>query len=190
MSPVLLKSRQRLSDKSSMRPKGGAGELEARRQSAIRLLKQGLRKAEVARRVGCTRTSVTRWWKQQQRDGPKALKAKPPPHRPCRLTTAQKQRLRRRLLKGARSNGFVTDLWTCPRIAELVHRLFGVAYHVDSMPRFLAELGFSCQRPEKRAMERDEEAIQHWVAHDWPRIKKTPPGGRPRSSGPMKRGSD
>jgi transposase len=173
-----------------MRPTGSAEELEARRQSAIRLLKQGLRKAEVARRVGCMRTSVTRWWKQYQRDGPKALKAKPPPHRPCRLAAAQKQRLRRRLLKGARANGFVTDLWTCPRIAELVHRLFGVAYHVDSMPRFLAELGFSCQRPEKRAMERDEEAIQHWVAHDWPRIKKTPPGGRPRSSGPMKRGSD
>ena len=172
-----------------MRPIGSAQELEVRRESAVRLLKQGLRKAEAARRLGCTRTSVTRWWKQGQRGGRQALKAKPPPHRPCRLSATQKRRLKRRLLKGARANGFVTDLWTCPRIAELVYRLFGVSYHVDSLPRFLAALGFTCQRPEKRALERAAEAIRHWVAHDWPRIEKTPPGGRPRSFGPMKRGS-
>jgi len=178
-----------MSDKGGMRPLGTAVELEARRQSAIRLLEQGLRKVEVARRLGCTRTSVTRWWKQYQDGGLKALKAQPPPHRPCRLTAAQKRQLQRRLLKGARANGFATDLWTCPRIAELIQRRFGVAYHVDSMPRFLADLGFTCQRPERRAMERDEAAIQQWVDRDWPRVKKTRPAGRPRSSGPMKRGS-
>lgn len=172
-----------------MRPIGSAKTLEARRQAAIRLLEQGLRKAEVARRVGTTRTSVTRWWKAHRRGGPEALKAQPPPHRPCQLTARQRKRLVGRLLRGARANGFATDLWTCPRIAALVQRLFGVAYHVDSMPRVLAGLGFTCQRPEKRAMERDDAEVAGWVARDWPRIKKTRPGGTRTSSSPTKRGS-
>jgi transposase len=94
-----------------------------------------------------------------------------------------------RLLAGAKANGFGTDLWTCPRIGELIRRLFKVRYHVDSLPRVLAALGFSCQRPEKRARERDEEAIERWVARDWPRIKKTPRDGTPPSFSSTKRGS-
>jgi transposase len=172
-----------------MRPIGSAKTLEARRRLAIRLLEQGLRKTEVARRVGTTRTSVTRWWKAHRRGGLQALKAQPPPHRPCQLTVRDKKRLTARLLKGARANGFATDLWTCPRIATLIQRLFAVTYHVDSMPRFLAALDFTCQRPEKRAMERDDDAVAGWIAGEWPRIKKTPPGAAPTSSSPTKRGS-
>lgn len=155
-----------------MRPHGTAEELEARRRRAIRLLQEGHRQAEVARVVGTTRTSVGRWWKAYRRGGEAALRAKPPPGRPSKLTRAQKRGLVRRLLKGARAGGFATDLWTCPRIAELIRRLTGVVYHVDSLPRFLRALGFTCQKPEKRAWERDDEAVARWVAHEWPRIKK------------------
>jgi transposase len=77
-----------------------------------------------------------------------------------------------RLLKGAKANGFSTDLWTCSRIAELIERRYGVRYHVDHIPRLMASLGWSCQKPEVRAVERDEQAIQTWVSKDWPRIKK------------------
>jgi transposase len=117
---------------------------------------------------------VWRWWKAYRKGGEAALRARPPAGRRSKLTDAQKQNLRRRLLEGARANGFATDLWTCPRIAQLIRRLWGVSYHVDSLPRFLRAMGFSCQRPQKRAVERDEEAVASWVAHQWPRIKKKP----------------
>lgn len=165
-----------MSDNGGMRPCGTAEQLEARRREAIRLLEAGHRQADVARAVGTTRTSVCRWRQAYQRDGPEALRAKPPPGRPAYLTDAQKADLRRRLLKGARASGFRTDLWTCPRIADLIQRRYGVRYHVDSLPRFLRVLGFSCQKPEKRAIERDEAVVARWVARDWPRIKKKPGG--------------
>jgi transposase len=102
------------------------------------------------------------------------LAAKPVPGRPGKLNARQRRSLALRLVRGATANGFGSDLWTCPRIAELVRRDFQVHYHVDHIPRLLASLGFSCQKPERQAVERDEEAIRRWVAVDWPRVKKSP----------------
>ncbi len=73
--------------------------------------------------------------------------------------------------------GYPTDLWTCPRIAQVIHRRFGIRYHVDYLPRLLTSLGFSCQKPERRAIERDEPAIARWMQRDWKRIKKKPADG-------------
>lgn len=158
-----------------MRPRGSAQQLEARRHQAVRLLEQGHSQAEVARRVGVAPNSVWRWWKAYRQGGKSALRAKPPPGRKSKLSVEQKEDLTRQLLQGARTNGFATDLWTCPRIGQLIRRCYGVNYHVDSLPRFLRALGFSCQRPQKRALERDDEAVARWVARHWPRIKKKPP---------------
>jgi len=164
-----------------MRPTGSAAELERRRCRAVALVKQGHGQTEVARLVHASARSVRRWWRAYQRMGAAGLAAKPPPGRPHRLSPRRQRALVQRLLKGARANGFPTDLWTCPRIAELIERRYGVRYHVDHIPRLLARLGFSCQKPERRALERDEAAIRGWVARDWPRIKKSPsPAGPPR----------
>jgi len=157
-----------------MRPCGSAKELEARRHRAVRLLEQGNSQAEVALRVGVTPFSVWRWWKAYREGGQAALRAKPPPGRPCKLTNAQRKDLRDRLLEGAPANGFATDLWTCRRVAQLIRRHYGVGYHVESLPRFLRALGFSCQKPQKRAFEQDQEVLARWVARQWPRIKKKP----------------
>ena len=139
------------------------------------MLEQKLSQAEVARRVGAAPNSVWRWWKAYREGGKAGLRAKPAPGRKPKLSAEQKKGLSRRLLQGARASGFSTDLWTCPRIAELIRRCYGITYHVDSLPKFLRALGFSCQRPQKRALERDDEALARWVARDWPRIKR----GRP-----------
>jgi len=89
----------------------------------------------------------------------------------------------RRLLSGATAQGFTTDLWTCPRIALLIERQFNVGYHVDHIPRLMRSLGFSAQKPERQARERDEAAIRDWIARDWKRIKKRPvPVGVPSFS--------
>jgi transposase len=169
-----------------MRPTGSPEELERRRRRALSLLKDGLLPSEVARRVGVDRRSVRRWKAAARRRGESGVRAKPAPGRPSKLTTSHKRRLEALLLKGAQAAGFGTDLWTCPRVAELVRRRFGVAYHVDHVGRLLHELGWSAQLPTRHAVERDEAAIQRWVHQTWPRVKKTPPGAVRRWSSSTK----
>jgi transposase len=164
-----------------MRPNGSAQVLEGRRREAIRLLEEGHQPAAVARIVGCHPKSVSRWKKVQKDGGDAALGSRPNTGRPAALSRKQKKDLTRRLLKGALKNGFATDLWTCPRIVELIDRHYGVSYHHDHVGRLMALMDFTCQKPRRRAMERDEDAIQHWIAHDWERIKKKPGESEPTS---------
>lgn len=157
-----------------MRPHGSPESLEQRRRRAVELIEAGHHDAAIARMLNTTAQSVWRWRKAYRRKGRKGLAAKPVPGRPALLSPQQRRSLVSRLLKGALAHGFATDLWTCPRIAQVVKTHYGVRYHVDHIPRLMASLGFSCQKPERRAIERDEEAIRRWVLQDWPRIKKRP----------------
>lgn len=165
-----------------MRPSGSPEELERRRRRAIDLLNQGLMPVEVAQRVGVDRRSVRRWHAAYRKKGGPALTARPAPGRPPVLDRPAKRQLERILLKGAVAAGFSTDLWTCPRVAQVIERRFGVRYHVDHVGRLLHGLGWSPQKPERRALERDDGAIRRWVRQQWPRVKKTPPVAAPRSS--------
>lgn len=158
-----------------MRPTGSGEELERRRLQALSLLHEGRMPVEVARRVGVDRRSVRRWKAAARQGGREAVRARPTPGRPWKLSAQNRQRLETLLLKGAQTAGFPTDLWTCPRVAELIHRRFGVCYHVHHVGRLLRALGWSPQKPRHRAIERDEAAIQRWVKEEWPRIKKRRP---------------
>jgi transposase len=155
-----------------MRPKGSAKELEVRRRIASKLLQEGKGVREVARLVGASPSSVFRWKQTLEQGGMEALKARPHPGRPPRLTLQQKQVLGDILLKGPQAAGFSTDLWTLARVAQVITRSFGVKYHPGHVWYILRELGWSPQKPEQRARERDEESIQRWREEDWPRIKK------------------
>lgn len=155
-----------------MRPFGSPLQLEQRRLRAISLLKQGLSPVDVAKRVGADRRSVRRWKAEFRRKGRNGLVARPAPGRPPKLSPRHKISLERLLMRGAKRAGFPTDLWTCPRVADLIKRRFGVTYHVDHIVRLLHSMGWSPQKPERRARERDEEAIQRWVKQEWPRLKK------------------
>ena len=172
-----------------MRPTGSPEELERRRLRALALLKEGLLPSEVARRVGVNRRSVRRWKSVARRHGEAGVRAKPAPGRPSKLTAQHKRRLEVLLLKGPQAAGFDTDLWTCPRVAELVQRRFGVEYHVDHVGRLLHDLGWSPQLPARHAVERDEAGIQRWVHETWPQVKKTPAAAARRSSSSTKQGS-
>lgn len=155
-----------------MRPFGSPEQLQRRRIKAIELLDLGQQPVEVARAVGADRRSVRRWQAAYRREGEEALKAKPASGRPPKLAPGELDALREALLEGASAAGYPTDLWTCPRVADLIKRRFGVGYHVDHIGRLLKSLGFSPQKPQRRAIERNEKEIQRWVAEDWPRIKK------------------
>ncbi len=157
-----------------MRPTGSPEALERRRWRAIELLSQGHPPVEVARMLGVERRSVRRWKSAYLEQGEKALSAKPAPGRPPKLDAKAKAKLERALLKGSKAAGFPTDLWTCPRVAHYITERFGVRYHVDHIGRLLRSLGWTPQKPQRRAMERDEEEIQRWVRAEWPRVKKKP----------------
>lgn len=164
-----------------MRPLGSPAQLEARRLKAWKLLREGVAPVDVARRLGVGRRSVRRWRAEADRKGSRGLDARPASGRPSRLTERWREALVNCLLTGARACGFPTDLWTCPRVAELIRRRFKVRYHVDHVSRLLRALGFSPQKPERRARERDEAAMRGWIRTEWPRVKKTPRGSGRRS---------
>jgi putative transposase len=117
--------------------------LEQRRLRAVALSHQGFGPTAIARELGTTPQSVCQWLRQHRRRGNEGLRARKATGRPPKLNAGQRQTLRRLLLKGACAAGFATDLWTCPRIAEVVRQRFGARYHVDAVPRLMAGLGFS-----------------------------------------------
>lgn len=171
------------------RPKGSAELIEARRHQALRLLDEGYSLNEVGRMVDSAASSVMRWRDARARGGEAGLRVRFSPGRPAALTAAQRKRLIKLLLKGALANGFATELWTTPRVATLIEKHCGVQFHRSHVARLLHELGFSCQKPERRALERDEARIEQWKRSDWPRVKKTLRGWLPTSSSSTSRAS-
>ena len=155
------------------RLKGSADLLEHRRIQALALLDRGYSLNEVGRRIGCNASSVMRWRDMRKRGGATALRVRFSPGRPARLSASQRQKLVKLLLQGPLPQGYRTNLWTTTRIAELIERKFKIRFHRDHVGRLMHSLGWSHQKPERRAVERDEEAITRWKQEDWPRIKKT-----------------
>lgn len=155
-----------------MRPQGTPQQLQKRRALAIQLFTTGKFPASIARAVSASRSSVSRWIQTYERKGTAGLQAKPIPGRPPQLSPKQKQKLEHLLLRGPLAAGYKTDLWTLKRIAKLIKRQFGVAYHPSHVWKVLQHLGWSCQKPERRATQRNEVAIAHGKRYKWPRIKK------------------
>ena len=157
--------------------------LEARRLRTASLLKQGESQAEVARTLGVHRQTVHRWAKRVEREGRAALKKAGRAGRKPRLGAAQLRSIAQELKRGPEVLGYETSLWTAPRVADLIERQCGVSYHPGHVWKILRQLGWSCQRPTGRALERDEPAIRRWKKHRWPELKKKPKKrGEPSSS--------
>lgn len=155
-----------------MRTHGSAAELEVKRRIAGRLLLQGKKIAKVAVLVGASWSAVKRWKTAVDAAGLDALASKPYPGKGCRLSARQKVQLVKVLKRGPLKSGYANELWTSPRVADVIERRFGVRYNVRHVTRILAQLGWSSQKPEQRARERDEAAIARWRRYKWPRIKK------------------
>ena len=155
-----------------MRPQGSPAELERRRRRAVRLLEAGNSLTAVAGMVGAAVSAVWAWRKTWKRRGDAGLAAKPAPGRPPKLTSQQRRRLPKILALGPLRHGYPNDLWTTRRMAVVIHREFGIDYHPAHVSRILGELGWSCQKPERRALQRNEAAIEHWKRYRWVAIKK------------------
>jgi len=148
--------------------------LEQRRMRAAKLLNEGIHEAEVARRVGVQRQSVNRWARQLSESGLSSLKKAGRAGRKPRLSEADLEGIRKALKRGPEALGYETGLWTAWRVADLIERECGVSYHSGHVWKVLRKLGWSCQRPTTRALERDEDAIRRWKKRRWPELKKKP----------------
>ena len=154
--------------------------LEARRLRAGELFAAGVRQAEVARQLGVSAQAVSVWHARWQSGGPEALQSRGPSGPSPRLSDAQLATVEQALLDGATANGFTGELWTLDRIALVIWRLTGIRHHPAHVWALLHHrLGWTVQRPRRRAAERDQAAVERWVARDWPRIKQTPNAAEP-----------
>jgi len=170
--PIDLRKMIRTVYHKGMRPKGSARELEIRREIAANMLESGKGIREVARLVKASPSTVLGWKRVLEEKGREGLKPKPPKYRKVRLSAEQKEKLKEVLLKGARGAGYATELWTLQRIAEVIERQFGVKYHPGHVWKIMRGMGWTAQKPERRARERNEDAIRTWREQEWPRIKK------------------
>jgi transposase len=163
---------------------------QARRERAAELFAQGRSQAEVARELDVSKQSASRWQARWQADGAQGLRSRGPTGRRPKIADDQLGAIQQALLEGALAHGFATEVWTLERIAVVIQGLTGVQLSNPSVWRLLrGRLGWSVQRPQRQAKERDEEAIQHWVAHEWPRIKKGRTQNRPGLSSSTNRAS-
>ena len=160
--------------------------LEARRLGAVRLFARGASQGDVAQALEVSRVSAHRWyhaWKAQGRAG---LKRAGPAGRKPQLSAAALATVERALRRGPRAHGFPTELWTLPRVARLIEQLTGVRHHPGHVWRILRRLGWSLQRPARRARERDDAAIAQWKTRRWTQLKKTPDASTRGSSSKTK----
>src|SRR5438046_453615 len=136
------------------RPLGTPEELERRRRRGVALLDRGERPSVVAPILGVDRSSLYRW-RRSAAQGADALTAQPHPHRPPQLSAGQLQRLERLLAQGPQAHGWLNQLWTTDRVAQVIERHFHIRYHPDHVGRFLRQrLGWSVPKPHRRARER------------------------------------
>jgi transposase len=145
---------------------------EGRRLRAAELSQMGFIQKDIALVLGVTKGSVSQWLKRVREGGVEGLRQRKPSGAPPKLTPEQRRQLLTLLAQGAEAFGFRGDLWTQPRIAQLIRRQFGVSYHPSQVGRILRASGWSRQKPVHRASQRDEAAIQRWREQEWPRLKK------------------
>lgn len=154
--------------------------LQARRQRAAELFAAGIRQVEVARQLDVSAQAVSVWHARWKEDGTNGLRSRGPSGPAPRLSDAQLATVEQALLDGAGANGFVGELWTLDRIALVIERLTGVQHHPAHVWALLRHrLGWTVQRPVRRAAERDQAAIDRWVKERWPQILQTPNGAEP-----------
>lgn len=132
------------------------------------LKEQGWYQRDIAEALGVSEDAVSRWLVRARAGGPEALLARSSPGHPPKLSPAQKRLIPEFLWHGPKAYGFRGEVWTCARIARVIEEEFGVHYHKDQVGRLLKELRWTPQVPIRRALQRDEAAIERWREEVWP----------------------
>jgi transposase len=145
---------------------------EGRRLRAWELKQEGWKQQEIANALGVSKGAISQWIKWGREGGVEGLKRRIAPGATPRLSYEERASLPELLARGAPAYGFRGDVWTCERVAEVILKEFGVSYHPAQVSRLLKKSRLSLQKPERRANQRDEEAIERWKEERWPSLKK------------------
>jgi transposase len=145
---------------------------EGRRLRAYELKQQGWKQTEIADALGVTEGAVSQWMKRARKQGVEGVRHKPPPGATPRLSEDERAKLPELLAQGAQAHGFRGSVWTCERVAIVIRKEFGVVYHPAHVSRLLKALRQGLNKPQRRANQRDEEAIERWKEERWPSFKR------------------
>jgi len=145
---------------------------EWRRLRALHLKRQGWYQRDIADAFGVSEVSVSRWLARAREGGSRALRARSSSGRPPKLNAGQKRQIPEFLWHGAEAYGFQGEVWTCARVARVIEEEFGIRYHKGHVSRLLRELKWTPQVPIRRAIQRDEKAIQRWREEAWPELQR------------------
>jgi transposase len=145
---------------------------EWRRLRAVQLQQQGWYQRDIAAALGVAEETVSRWLARARAGGPEALLAHPAPGHPPKLPDTQKRLIPEFLWHGPEAYGFRGEVWTRARVAHVIEEEFGVRYHKGHVGRLLQELSWTPQVPIRRAIQRDEDAIERWRAEVWPQLRE------------------
>jgi transposase len=145
---------------------------EYRRFRAWELHQQGWKQKDIAQVLDVTPGAVSQWLSRARANGVETLRRRKAPGAKSRLTPEQKAQIPELLERGAEAFGFRGNVWTRKRVATVIQREFGVSYHPSHVGRILRQVGWSLQKPVRRATQRDEAAIRSWQDERWPALKK------------------
>ena len=147
---------------------------EGRRLRALELHEAGWTGKRIAEALGVTRGAVSQWLKRARAGGREALRRRTAPGATPKLTAEQREQLPKLLAKGAERYDFIGEVWTTRRVARVIKQEFGVQYHPAHVSRLLRQLGWTVQKPIRRATQRDEAAITTWRDQTWPALRAKP----------------
>ena len=162
------------------RPRGQIKDLEQRRHLAVELVEKGISAVEVASRFKIHERTIHKWLQAYRKDGLEGLQVKVSTGRKKKLTQKHQSRLQKIIVAGAVKAGFSNELWTSKRVLQVIKKEFDIDYHANHLPKLLRALGFTPQRPQREAIEKDKKQIDNWIRFEWKRIKKKPTKPKPR----------
>lgn len=146
-------------------------ELEKRRMKAADYFSKGKSQGWIHRKIGVSRAAITQWYAKWKKGGKDAL-LQGKYGRVSKMSPKQEAQIQKDILKGPLKCGYDTDYWTLRRLTDYIKKETDISYEDRSIWHTLERFGFSCQKPERRARERDEKAITTWVKTAWPQVKK------------------
>lgn len=157
---------------SSLSRKRDRQVLEKRRLKAIKLHQKGHSQYRIAKQLQVSFEAVSNWVELYEKQGLKGLKTLGKPGPRPRLDDNEKRKIKQAILKGPKAQGFATDLWTLERIAKLIKQMTKISYHPGHVWKILLSLGFTCQKPQTKSIERNERDIENWKRRVWPKLKR------------------
>src|SRR5918998_6323902 len=157
---------------------------EGRRLRAWELSQEGWPQQHIAEALGVSKGAVSQWLSRARVYGPQALRHCQPPGRQPKLAHQQRLQLLELLAQGPSAFGFRGDVWTQPRVAEVIQRHFRVKYHPSQVGRILKQYGWSRQKPSRRAQQRGRDGLRLVAPGGQDLCTQGPDSGAPGTSQP------